>query len=124
MLGFRYNNDRAPLIGIRIMHVPLWAKIKDFPEEFFKGPKRKVFDFIRQGVSEEDANSVGLSWKDAIEIQPGWSMAHIAKEIGLFPSVGQARKNGWNSPIEKGFSERGGLGKQKLICFFIWNQEE
>jgi hypothetical protein len=103
--------------------IPLWLKVKDFPEEFFLGQTRKIFDFIREGVSEQSANSVGMSWENAIAIGPNWTMAHIAKEIGLFPSVNQARKNGWSRDIETGFSERGGLGKQKLICFFIWNPD-
>lgn len=29
-------------------------------------------------------------------------MAHIVFELNLFPSIGQARKNGWDKPIEVG----------------------
>jgi hypothetical protein len=105
-------------------HLPLWLRIKDFPPEAFSGPTQKVFDFIKEGVSEESANYVDMSWQNAIAIQPGWTMAHIAKEIGLFPSVSQAKKNGWDKAIEEGYSEKGGMGKQKLICFFIWNPPE
>ena len=32
-------------------------------------------------------------------------MAHIMHLAGVFPSVGIARKNGWNKPIPEGFSE-------------------
>lgn len=30
-------------------------------------------------------------------------LAHLMHRAGLFPSVGAARKNGWNKPIEPGF---------------------
>ena len=29
-------------------------------------------------------------------------MAHVLAKAGIFPSVGQARKNGWDRPLEKG----------------------
>jgi len=29
-------------------------------------------------------------------------MAHVMAEAGIFASVGQAKKNGWNKPIEAG----------------------
>ena len=54
---------------------------------------------------------------DSIEIQPHWSMAHIAVEMGLLPSIGQARKNGWDGPIPVGFTERKGLGKMRKSLF-------
>jgi hypothetical protein len=49
-------------------------------------------------------------WNGAItgevkEIQPGWTLAHVMHAAGLFPSVGQAKKNGWNRPIPDGWSE-------------------
>ena len=43
-------------------------------------------------------------------------MAHIMKEVGLFNSVSQARKNGWDKPIEVG---EWVVGKKKVkvkIC--------
>lgn len=39
-----------------------------------------------------------------IEIQDHWIMAHILHATGNFPSVSQARKNGWNKPIPNGFT--------------------
>lgn len=33
----------------------------------------------------------------------GWTMAHIMLQAGIFRSVTEARKNGWDKPIEKGF---------------------
>lgn len=29
-------------------------------------------------------------------------MAHVMAKAGIFPSVGQARKNGWNKPLTEG----------------------
>lgn len=29
-------------------------------------------------------------------------MAHVMVKAGIFPSVGQARKNGWNKPLTEG----------------------
>jgi hypothetical protein len=40
-----------------------------------------------------------------IPIQSHWIMAHIMAEAGVFPSVSQARSNGWNKPIPDGFSD-------------------
>ena len=39
-----------------------------------------------------------------VEIQPTWNMANVMKEAGLFSSTSDARKNGWNKPIEKGMN--------------------
>lgn len=38
-------------------------------------------------------------------------MAHVMKEAGLFPSIGQARKNGWDKPITTG---EWTVGKNKI----------
>ena len=45
-------------------------------------------------------------------------MAHIMHVAGIFPSVGQARKNGWDKPISPGFSEFT-VGKRKLGVFIL-----
>jgi hypothetical protein len=39
-----------------------------------------------------------------VEIQPNWIMANVMKEAGLFPSASEARRNGWNKPIEPGLN--------------------
>ena len=41
-----------------------------------------------------------------------WTMANIVTAIGGFPSVSQARKNGWFKPIPPGLSEFK-VGKRK-----------
>ena len=101
-------------------HLPLWAIVGGLPETAFQGDSQIVFDFIRQGVSEEEATQFGMTWENSIAIEPHWTMAHIIKEVGHLPSVGQAKKNGWDKPIEPGYTELGPLGKKKF-CIFILN---
>ncbi len=38
-------------------------------------------------------------------LPPEWQLAHVAHACGFFPSVGQARKNGWAGPVPPGYSE-------------------
>jgi hypothetical protein len=40
--------------------------------------------------------------KSALEAEGKTLMAHIMAELKIFPSVGQARKNGWDKPLELG----------------------
>jgi hypothetical protein len=35
----------------------------------------------------------------------GWLMAHVLKALGGFGSVGEARRNGWDKPIESGMTD-------------------
>lgn len=42
-----------------------------------------------------------------------WQWPQLLKEIKAFPSTGQARKNGWNKPIDDGFSEIK-IGRRKI----------
>ena len=53
-----------------------------------------------------------------IEIEPQWTMAHIMTGAGVFPSVGQARKNGWDKPIPAGYSEHT-VGKRRVRIFIL-----
>ena len=50
--------------------------------------KESVIDFneAKRQLAEEEANDVGMTWEDAIAIEPHWTMAHIAVAMGLFPS--------------------------------------
>jgi hypothetical protein len=51
-------------------------------------------------------------------IQP-LTMAHLLAYFEIFPSVGQAKKNGWDRPIPNGWSEwKIGKLNHKL---WIWN---
>ena len=42
----------------------------------------------------------------------GKTMAHVMADVGFFASVGEARKNGWNRPIEQGLFK---VGKNKRV---------
>jgi hypothetical protein len=73
-----------------------------------------AFNFVKPGLFNlPESDWLGFEPDDSIEIQPHWTMANIAVEMGLFPSVGQARKNNWNGPIPEGFTEKNKLGKMK-----------
>lgn len=52
-------------------------------------------------------------------IEDHWIMAHILHKAGIFPSVSQARKNGWNKPIPDGFTELTVGKKSKKKNLFI-----
>ena len=45
-------------------------------------------------------------------------MAHLMVKGGLFPSVSQARKNGWNKPIPKGYTQFP-FGKKRLMVYVL-----
>lgn len=42
-------------------------------------------------------------------------MAHLMHDLGFFPSVGQARKNGWDKPLELGVHELGPKKKRITV---------
>lgn len=42
-------------------------------------------------------------------------MAHLMVELGFFPSVGQARKNGWDKPLELGHHQLGPKAKREFV---------
>ena len=42
---------------------------------------------------------------------PEATWAHVLAGIGCFPSISQARKNGWNKPLEEGFTPTFKVGK-------------
>jgi hypothetical protein len=85
---------------------------------------------VDQGVLQEMerlAGVIGLQWvfltPDAIPIsRPRWSctvlpddwgLEHIAVMVGVFPSLSQARKNGWSGPPMAGFEKRD-VGPSKI----------
>ena len=76
------------------------------------------FNFVKPGVFDlPEIFQWGFEKEDSIEIQSHWTMANLAVEMGLFPSLGQAKKNGWNDPIPEGFTEKRNLGKMKKALF-------
>jgi len=50
-------------------------------------------------------------WETFIVVEPGTLWSHILAGLGCFPSIGQARKNGWNKAIEEGFTPTFKVGK-------------
>lgn len=49
------------------------------------------------------------------------SLAHLLARLGKFPSVGEAKRNGWDRPIPNGWSEFT-IGKAaKRWDLWIWN---
>ena len=55
-----------------------------------------------------------------VMVPPGKTWAHVLAGIGCFPSISQARKNGWNKPIDEGFTPTFKVGKaaRKFITAF------
>ncbi len=53
-------------------------------------------------------------------VDPGTTWAHVLAKLGPFKSVSDARKNGWNKPIEEGFTQTFKVGKahRKFITAF------
>lgn len=66
---------------------------------------------------------IGFDPQESISLQPEWTMAHIAVAMELFPSLGQARKNGWSDPIPEGYTERFKIGKMNK-ALYIYNPPE
>lgn len=83
-------------------------------------------NFISGNVDEEDKDLFFGPLDDEvfIEIQPRWYMAHLLHNVGMFTSISQARKNGWNKPIPWGFTEITVGKKAKRQDVFILNIEE
>ena len=71
---------------------------------FFHSSQEKDKELFFGPLTKED---------NFVEIQDGWLMAHLLKEAGIFPSVNEARKNGWNKPIPEGFTDLF-IGKRKI----------
>jgi hypothetical protein len=53
-------------------------------------------------------------------VNPGTTWAHVLAKLGPFKSISDARKNGWNKPIEEGFTDTFKVGKahRKFITTF------
>ena len=83
------------------------------------------FNFIHKDLPESDRELFfgPLMPEDAfIVFDDTWTMAHIAHAIGMFPSVTQARKNGFGA-IQPGFSLHV-LSKKKRVVSILNRFEE
>jgi len=66
------------------------------------------FNFISKDMTKEDLNlffSPIEPMDTFITIQDDWTMADIMVQVGVFQSKTQAKKNGWDKPIPKRFSD-------------------
>jgi len=67
-------------------------------------------DFIRKDISQKEID-LFLGPIDDEQDQETFILneklviAHFMAIAGIFPSIGQARKNGWDKPIPPGFSQ-------------------
>ena len=74
------------------------------------------YNFIKSSQEEKDKElffSPITNDDTFIKIEDHMVMAHLIFAAGIFPSVSQARNNGWNKPIPEGFSDFR-VGKNKV----------
>ena len=79
------------------------------------------FTFLSPKVDHRDRDLMGFDDCGTdmnIMIEDHWIMAHVMHMAGVFPSVGIARKQGWNKPIPDGFSEFT-VGKSKKKVWIL-----
>lgn len=87
---------------------------KPFPHEVFQ------VVVLTEHVRQTDLDTL-FDQRDGVVLVPdGTTTADLMFVLGIFPSKGQARKNGWPGPIPAGWSElRAG---RNLV--FVWNPSE
>lgn len=64
--------------------------------------------FVSPAVSETDKDVFFGPLTDTdvfLPIEPHYKLCNLMGLSGIFPSIGQARKNGWDLEIPKGYSE-------------------
>jgi len=70
---------------------------------------RNEFNFVSEKVSDADMELfMGPFESDdgpLIRFPDNWIMAHIMYTAGIFKSISDARRNGWDKPIPKGYQE-------------------
>ena len=75
-------------------------------------------NFIAPNTSESDKKLFFGEGEVFTIIEDNWLMAHIMHRAGIFLSVSQAKKNGWNKPIPDGFNEfRVGKARKQIFIF-------
>jgi len=76
-----------------------------FLEEIRQRNRQSVLDGAKQGWwdVDDDGNMLAPAIViDSAELPDGAVMAHVMAKAGIFPSISQARKNGWDKPLTKG----------------------
>lgn len=79
------------------------------------------FNFIHKDLPDSDRDLFfgPLTENDKfIVFDDGVIMAHLIAQIGLFTSIGQARKNGWDKPIPIGYTDLI-VGKKKIYVTIL-----
>ena len=61
-------------------------------------------NFVSPDIEVRDLELFGMDDENII-LGENWILAHVMHAGGLFPSVSEARRNGWDKPIPPGFSE-------------------
>jgi len=122
--GFRgtfYFGDHAFKI-VRDDDTDFWDGVTK--AEWLKELKERNRDGILAGAERGwwSVDSEGNPRKPGLEIsirdmqsQNKHLMAHLMVDLGFFPSVGQARKNGWDKPLELGTHELGPRKKRITV---------
>lgn len=59
-----------------------------------------------------------------ILVPVGTMWSHVLAGLGCFPSISQARKNGWNKGIEEGFTATFKVGKANRKFFTAFSPKE
>ena len=62
-----------------------------------------TYNFVSENF--EDFDEYGFDINSCTPIHSKFTWANIVSHIGLFPSTGQAKKSGWDIPIEDGYTE-------------------
>jgi hypothetical protein len=82
------------------------------------------FNFVSETVSDADIDLFlgPLEPTDGpfIRFPPTWTMAHVMHAAGIFKSVSEAKRNGWEKPISHGFQAI--TASKKKIRIFILNK--
>jgi mannose/cellobiose epimerase-like protein (N-acyl-D-glucosamine 2-epimerase family) len=82
-------------------------------------------NFVSNSVSDEDKDlffgPLDIGGEVFVETESNWCMAHILHNVGMFKSITQARKNGWDKPIPEGFTIITVGKKAKRQDIFILN---
>ena len=77
-----------------------------------EGVDRGWWDLSPNGDPQKPAKKISIA---EMLSQNKTLMAHLMVDLGFFPSVGQARKNGWDKPLELGRYELGPRKKREFV---------
>lgn len=78
-----------------------------------------IFNFFASSRESDKELFFGpLEGEEFIIIEEGWTMANIVHIMGIFPSITQARNNGYNKPIPEGFTHKS-IGKLKYQAYIF-----